>query len=201
MRGTGKSPGAPTRSRRARPRLLRRHRVGRPAALVQRARGPERHLLFRDDAMAGRELRPPSLAAMIPWEGAADMYRDFGYHGGIFSFGFVVNWYNNHMAHHLLGRPQATAPDAFATPWVGVHAPRPRQRLVPRTPADLGEHRLSRLQRGQLERDGAAPAWQHRGYPRSASRHKKPASTPAPTTTASTRRKAGTTSSASSITG
>ena len=63
-------------------------------------------------------LKPPSLAAMIPWEGAADMYRDFGYHGGIFSFGFVVNWYNNHMAHHLLGRPQASAPDAFATPWV-----------------------------------------------------------------------------------
>jgi len=63
-------------------------------------------------------LRPPSLAALIPWEGAADMYRDFGYHGGIFSFGFVVNWYNNHMAHHLLGKPQATSPDAFATPWV-----------------------------------------------------------------------------------
>ena len=63
-------------------------------------------------------LKPPSLAAMIPWEGAADMYRDFGYHGGIFSFGFVVNWYNNHMAHHLLGRPRASAPDAFATPWV-----------------------------------------------------------------------------------
>jgi uncharacterized protein len=63
-------------------------------------------------------LKPPSLKAMIPWEGAADMYRDFAYHGGIFSFGFVVNWYNNHMAHHLLGKPQASAPDAFATPWV-----------------------------------------------------------------------------------
>jgi len=63
-------------------------------------------------------LKPPSLAAMIPWEGAADMYRDFGYHGGIFSFGFVVNWYHNHMAHHLLGKPQSSAPDAFATPWV-----------------------------------------------------------------------------------
>ncbi len=63
-------------------------------------------------------LKPPSLKAMIPWEGAADMYRDFGYHGGIFSFTFVVNWYNNHMAHHLLGKPQASAPDAFATPWV-----------------------------------------------------------------------------------
>ena len=63
-------------------------------------------------------LRPPSLKAMIPWEGAADMYRDFGYHGGIFSFQFVVNWYNNHMAHHLLGKARATAPDAFETPWV-----------------------------------------------------------------------------------
>lgn len=63
-------------------------------------------------------LKPPSLKAMIPWEGAADMYRDFAYHGGIFSFTFVVNWYNNHMAHHLLGQPQATSPDAFATPWV-----------------------------------------------------------------------------------
>ena len=63
-------------------------------------------------------LRPPSLKAMIPWEGAADMYRDFGYHGGIFSFGFATNWWNNHMAHHLLGKPQTSATDAFATPWL-----------------------------------------------------------------------------------
>jgi predicted acyl esterase len=63
-------------------------------------------------------LKPPSLAAMIPWEGAADMYRDFGYHGGIFSFGFATGWWNNHMAHHLLGKPQTTATDAFTTPWL-----------------------------------------------------------------------------------
>jgi len=63
-------------------------------------------------------LKPPSLKAMIPWEGAADMYRDFGYHGGVFSFGFASGWWNNHMAHHLLGRPQATATDAFSTPWL-----------------------------------------------------------------------------------
>ncbi len=61
-------------------------------------------------------LKPPSLKAMIPWEGAADMYRDFGYHGGIFSFGFASNWWNNHMAHHQLGKPQAT--DSFSTPWL-----------------------------------------------------------------------------------
>jgi predicted acyl esterase len=63
-------------------------------------------------------LRPPSLKAMIPWEGAADMYRDFAYHGGIFCFGFVSNWYNNHMAHHLLGRRSQDSPDAFSTPWL-----------------------------------------------------------------------------------
>jgi uncharacterized protein len=63
-------------------------------------------------------MKPPSLAAMIPWEGAADMYRDFGYHGGLFCFGFAVGWWNNHMAHHLLGKPQASATDAFSTPWL-----------------------------------------------------------------------------------
>ena len=30
-------------------------------------------------------LRPPSLKAIMPWEGRADQYRDQAYHGGIFS--------------------------------------------------------------------------------------------------------------------
>ena len=63
-------------------------------------------------------LQPPSLTAMIPWEGAADMYRDFAFHGGLFCWGFAVNWYHAQMAHHLLGKPQATAPDAFEHPWL-----------------------------------------------------------------------------------
>ena len=63
-------------------------------------------------------LKPPSLKAMVPWEGAADMYRDFAYHGGLFCFGFVSNWYNNHTAHHLLGRRDQASPDAFAKPWL-----------------------------------------------------------------------------------
>jgi putative CocE/NonD family hydrolase len=37
-------------------------------------------------------LRPPHLAAMIPWEGAADFYRDVTHHGGI-PCDFVANWY------------------------------------------------------------------------------------------------------------
>lgn len=37
-------------------------------------------------------LQPPHLAAICAWEGAADYYRDFGHHGGIFC-NYIVNWY------------------------------------------------------------------------------------------------------------
>jgi hypothetical protein len=37
--------------------------------------------------------RPPHLAAMCPWEGAADWYRDATHHGGIVST-FWANWYD-----------------------------------------------------------------------------------------------------------
>ena len=38
-------------------------------------------------------LRPPHLAAILPWEGAADHYRDMTHHGGILSNGFFDSWY------------------------------------------------------------------------------------------------------------
>lgn len=37
-------------------------------------------------------LNPPHLIAMIPWEGAADMYRDFERHAGIFNGNFLDVW-------------------------------------------------------------------------------------------------------------
>jgi len=58
-------------------------------------------------------LQPPSLKCIIPWEGRADQYRDQAYHGGIFSIGFIGNWWLTHTAHHLLGRPRSYNPDAF----------------------------------------------------------------------------------------
>ena len=58
-------------------------------------------------------LKPPSLACIVPWEGAADQYRDILYHGGIFGSGFIVGWFTTHMAHHLLGRAYKNNPDAF----------------------------------------------------------------------------------------
>jgi len=39
-------------------------------------------------------LQPPHLAAICAWEGAADYYRDFGHHGGIFCT-YIANWYQN----------------------------------------------------------------------------------------------------------
>lgn len=37
-------------------------------------------------------LQPPHLTAMVPWEGAADWYREVFYHGGIYSQ-FVAGWF------------------------------------------------------------------------------------------------------------
>lgn len=38
-------------------------------------------------------LQPPHLAAMIPWEGASDFYREWSYHGGILSNEFPTAWW------------------------------------------------------------------------------------------------------------
>ena len=38
-------------------------------------------------------LQPPHLTAMCAWEGAADFYRDLGWHGGILCT-FAANWYD-----------------------------------------------------------------------------------------------------------
>jgi uncharacterized protein len=38
-------------------------------------------------------LRPPHLAAICPWEGYVDYYRDSTHHGGILSSGFANYWW------------------------------------------------------------------------------------------------------------
>jgi predicted acyl esterase len=49
-------------------------------------------------------LKPPHLAAICVWEGAADFYRDVSHHGGIYST-FVANWYGKQVTsvQHGLG--------------------------------------------------------------------------------------------------
>lgn len=38
-------------------------------------------------------LQPPHLAAICPWEGGCDLYRDWSHHGGIFSNSFPTAWW------------------------------------------------------------------------------------------------------------
>ena len=39
-------------------------------------------------------LKPPHLAAIVPWQGASDFYRDRTRQGGIFGSGFAKRWWN-----------------------------------------------------------------------------------------------------------
>jgi uncharacterized protein len=57
-------------------------------------------------------LAPPSLKAIIPWEGFADLYRDALFHGGILNQ-FMPHWFVTHLCHHLVGRAYRDNPDTF----------------------------------------------------------------------------------------
>jgi predicted acyl esterase len=57
-------------------------------------------------------LQPPSLKAIIPWEGFADLYRDALFHGGILSL-FMPNWFVAHLMHHVVGRASRNFPNAW----------------------------------------------------------------------------------------
>lgn len=49
--------------------------------------------------------QPKGLAAMIPWEGMSDYYRDRCRHGGIFSNQFINFWWNRQVITNQYGRP------------------------------------------------------------------------------------------------
>ena len=49
--------------------------------------------------------RPKGLAAIIPWEGMSDYYRDRCRQGGIFANGFIKFWWNRQVITNQYGRP------------------------------------------------------------------------------------------------
>ncbi|MBV9230444.1 MAG: CocE/NonD family hydrolase, partial [Chloroflexi bacterium] len=66
-------------------------------------------------------LHPPHLAAIIPWEGAADQYRDVTYHGGILGINFLEKWYPRQVLPVQHGRGVNGPSD----PWTGEPATGP----------------------------------------------------------------------------
>jgi uncharacterized protein len=78
-------------------------------------------------------LRPPHLAAILPWEGASDHYRDMSHHGGILSNGFFERWYPRQVLPVQHGRGTAGPRSS----WTG-------DSLVT-GPETLGDEELARL--------------------------------------------------------
>lgn len=71
-------------------------------------------------------LRPPHLAAILPWQGASDFYRDRARQGGIFGSGFVRRWWPRSVLRNQHGNPESpfkdidsgernTGPEAFSS--------------------------------------------------------------------------------------
>ncbi|MEJ2867753.1 CocE/NonD family hydrolase [Actinomycetospora sp. OC33-EN08] len=101
-------------------------------------------------------LQPPHLAAMIPWEGAADFYRDFARHGGILSNAFLETWYPRQVISVQHGNPAG-----LTDPWLGERATGPEEL----TDDELAERRsdpvaeiLARPLDGSFYRD-RSPDW------------------------------------------
>jgi predicted acyl esterase len=93
-------------------------------------------------------LHPSHLTAMIPWEGAADAYRDRARHGGILSNLFFELWYPRQVLSVQHGNP-----DAREDPWLGDRASGPEE---------LGEEQLA-ANRADL-REQRPPALDGPGY-------------------------------------
>ncbi|SIR27638.1 CocE/NonD family hydrolase [Bosea sp. TND4EK4] len=101
-------------------------------------------------------LAPRHLAAMIPWEGAADIYRDFFRHGGILSNRFLETWYPRQILSVQHGN--AAAP---LDPWTGLRSSGPDD-LTERERAEARVDTLANARARELEDEWYAarsPDW------------------------------------------
>ncbi|MDP6173568.1 MAG: CocE/NonD family hydrolase, partial [Rhodospirillales bacterium] len=55
--------------------------------------------------------KPKYLAAILPWQGTCDFYRDRTRHGGIFCAGFVHRWWNNSVLNNQHGNGESPLSD------------------------------------------------------------------------------------------
>jgi uncharacterized protein len=88
-------------------------------------------------------LQPPHLAAICPWEGASDYYREFTHHGGILNV-FVQQWYPIQVSSVQHGVPDAARSRVTDEPVAGpeVLSPEELAKNVAPTVTELREHPL-----------------------------------------------------------
>ena len=58
-------------------------------------------------------MRPPHLAAIAPWQGTYDFYRDRTRQDGIFASGFLKRWWNRSVLRHQHGNPDTDCRDIY----------------------------------------------------------------------------------------
>jgi predicted acyl esterase len=115
-------------------------------------------------------LRPPHLAAICPWEGFTDLYRDFARPGGVLESGFSSIWSTltrkkarvaGNLRRELARRPERDE-------WYAVLTPRLEQIEVPMLVCgSFSDHSLQTrgsfeaFRRGELLRLDIRGTWQH----------------------------------------
>ena len=58
-------------------------------------------------------MRPPHLAAILPWQGTYDFYRDRTRQDGIFASGFLKRWWNRSVLRNQHGNPDTDCHDIY----------------------------------------------------------------------------------------
>ena len=99
-------------------------------------------------------LAPPHLKAMVPWEGAADFYRDVTHHGGILCE-FTANWYRRQVESVQYGVGERSP----VNPNTGEHVAGPTtlsESELARNRPDLGALVSAHALDGQWYRDRSA---------------------------------------------
>ncbi len=88
-------------------------------------------------------LRPPHLAAICPWEGATDFYRELTHHGGILHV-FLPQWYPVQVASMQHGAPDSPRHRVTGVPVTGpgVLSEEERAKNAADTVAALHDHAL-----------------------------------------------------------
>ena len=119
VRGSGRSGGEfEFLGRKRAAGSLRRHRMDRPAAVVERQGWRHRPVLFLHAAMVHGRLAPPALACLAAHDGLADVYRAGIYHGGIpcdFFSGYW--WYQNRFINRFPANGPSREQETDLTAW------------------------------------------------------------------------------------
>src|SRR5262252_6920994 len=87
--------------------------MGGHAAMEQRESRAARYFLLRRGAMVCGRDAAAACAAILPWQGTYDFYRDRTRQDGIYASGFLKRWWNRSVLRNQHGNPDTDCPDIY----------------------------------------------------------------------------------------